>query len=222
MTEAKTYWLEQFAGPVPILELPTGRQRPALQTYKGAQQQTTIEASLCGELKSLSVEQNCTLFTTLLAAFKVLLYRLTSQEDIVIGIPTVGQVSAGGEHLVGHCVNLLPLRSRVSGDLTFTDYLTSVKSALLDAYHHQIYPFINLIGDLKLPRDPSRLPLVSTTINLDRSGKLQFFGLDVDISPNPIRSTQFDMFLDITQTDWELQVKWKYNAVTRLLLALNS
>src|SRR5690606_39784295 len=119
-------------------------------------------------IRKLGIEAGCTFVNTLLTAFEVFLYRITGQEDIIIGIPASGQADNGYYHLLGHCVNLLPLRSQPKGDLNFTEYLSLRKPAIFDAYENQQLTFGSLLKKLKISRDPSRVPLVdrkSTRLN---------------------------------------------------------
>ncbi|MEH2382481.1 MAG: amino acid adenylation domain-containing protein [Nostoc sp.] len=212
MAKAEAYWLEQFANSTPILELPTDRPRPSVNTYNGTQHSITLSTSLYSSLKKLSGKLKSTLFTTLLASFMVLLHRLTDQDDIVVGIPSAGQLSVEGEYLIGHYVNLLPIRSQIVINETFANYLSSLRQVFSDAYDHQIYPFTKLVKNLNLPRDPSRTPLVTTMFNIDRSpSKSESLGEEVDFVRNSTSTAISDMFLDIHQVDNELLVDCKYN-----------
>ncbi|MEH1767282.1 MAG: amino acid adenylation domain-containing protein [Nostoc sp.] len=212
MAKAEAYWLEQFANSVPILELPTDRPRPSVNTYNGTRHSITLSTSLYSSLKKLNVELKSTLFTTLLASFLVLLHRLTGQSDIMVGIPSAGQLSVDGECLIGHYVNLLPIRSQIVINTTFSKYLSSLKGVLSDAYEHQIYPFNTLVKNLNLPRDPSRAPLVTTIFNIDTSlSKSEFLSKEVDFVRNSTSSAISDIFLDIHQRDNELLVDCEYN-----------
>lgn len=212
MATAETYWLGQFATPAPMLELPTDQPRPAIRTFNGAQRSLTIDSQLFSDLKKLSAQQGCTLFVTLLAAYSALLHRLSGQEDLVVGIASAGQLSARDNYLVGHCVNLLPLRSVVETTTTFKDYLRFIKMALLDAHEHQTYPLSKLIQKLNLPWDPSRAPLVSTAFNLDYSGPgLEFFELEVAAAINPNSYSKFDISVNVTQKEKELVFDCDFN-----------
>lgn len=207
---AETYWLKQFAEPVPALELPTDRPRAAIQTYVGARASLIFDESLYSKLRSLSTQQHCTLFTTLVASFLAFLHRLTDQKDIAVAIPIAGQTAMDNAHVVGHCVNFLPLRSTLTGNPTFRDYLAAIKKNLLDVYTYQIYPFATLVKKLKLPRE-NRMPLVSTAFNLDYAGSPSFFGLEVEGITNPTGFVKLDLFLNIMQIEGKLQVECDYN-----------
>ncbi|MEH2296108.1 amino acid adenylation domain-containing protein [Nostoc sp.] len=212
MAKAEAYWLSQFASSVPILELPTDRPRPPIFTYTGARENIILDSTLYNALKNLSVKRGYTLFTILLAAFIALLQRLANQQDIVVGIASAGQSAIADEYLVGHCVNLLPIRSQVIGNPGFTDYLSSIQQILLDAYEYQIYPFIKLIENLKLPRDPSRTPLFTTGFNLDKAPlESKSLKQEFEVAKNSTSATKLDINLNILQTDSELLLELEYN-----------
>ncbi|MEH2317912.1 amino acid adenylation domain-containing protein [Nostoc sp.] len=212
MAKAQAYWLSQFASSVPVLELPTDRPRPPIFTYTGARENIILDFTLYNALKSFSVKRGYTLFTILLTAFITLLQRLTNQQDIVVGIASAGQSAIADEYLVGHCVNLLPIRSQVIGNPGFTDYLSSIQQILLDAYEYQIYPFIKLIENLKLPRDPSRTPLFTTGFNLDKAPlESKSLKQEFEVAKNSTSATKLDINLNILQTDSELLVELEYN-----------
>ncbi|CBN59214.1 MULTISPECIES: non-ribosomal peptide synthetase [Kamptonema] len=212
MAKAEAYWLQQFSSSVPVLELPTDRPRPSVNRYVGTRQSFILDTSFYDALKNASIKFKSTLFTTALAGFLALLHRLTGQEDIVIGIPSAGQLSVEGESLVGHYVNLLPIRSQVGTNPTFTQYLSSIKQVLSDAYDHQIYPFIRLVKKLNLPRDTSRPPLVTILFNWDRPmATLESFSQKVEFVRNTTNSSISDIFLDIHQQNDELVVDCEYN-----------
>jgi amino acid adenylation domain-containing protein len=212
MAAAETYWLAQFADSPPILELPTDRPRPLIQTQRGARRRTKIEAALYTKLKQVSVRQGSTTLMFLFAVCSSLLHRLTGQEDIVVGSPAAGQVSAGAKDAVGYCVNLLPVRSRVSGNPTFAQYLASIRKLLLQGYENQSYSFARLIEQLDLPRDPGRSPLFSVTFNFDRSGgHLKFEELEVTVIANSNPSARFDAYFTLTEVENELLFDCIYN-----------
>ena len=210
--KAEAYWLEQFSTPVPVLDLPADRPRPAIRTFNGARRSLTIGTQLVGDLKKLSAQQGCTIFVTLLAAYSALLHRLSGRDDLVVGIASAGQLSTGDSYLVGHCVNLLPLRSTIATTTRFEDHLRFIAMALLDAHEHQNYSVDQLIQKLDMPWDPCRAPLVSTAFNLDYSGPgLEFFELEVAAATNPNSHSKFEISLNVTQTEDELIFDCDFN-----------
>ncbi|EEF63276.1 hybrid non-ribosomal peptide synthetase/type I polyketide synthase [Pedosphaera parvula] len=211
--EAEAYWVKQFAEAPPILELPTDYPRPAVKTFNGALESIVMDPERFKQLKKVSAQRGNTLFATLLAGFNVLLRRLTGQSDLVVGIPAASQAKAGSNELVGHCLNFLPMRTRLDGNSTFTEFVASLKKAVLDAYDHQNYTFGTLINKLKLPRHSGRLPLVSVMFNIDKAGldRLKFAGLKFDVTTNAKRHVNFDIFFNLTQGDNKLEVQCEFN-----------
>ena len=209
---AANYWLKQFEQPPSVLELPTDRPRPPIKSFKGATYRAQIDAATYKQIKQAGARLGCTLFATLLGGFASLLHRLTAQDDLVIGIPTAGQSLLDNGTLVGHCVNFLPLRIEFSENLTAADLLHQVKRTILDAYEHQNYTYGTLVRKLKLRRDPSRLPLVEVQFNLEKVGTdLELPGLRLDIDPNPKTAVNFDLFMNIVESDKGLLIDCDYN-----------
>jgi amino acid adenylation domain-containing protein len=208
------YWMAQFAGDIPIVDLPTDRSRPALRTFDSARVDCDLSPLLVAQLQQFSVKAGCTLMTTLLAGFEVWLYRLTGQADLVVGVLAAGQAVTGRLKLVGHCVNLLPLRSRVDGAQSFDEYLQMRRVAVLDAYDRQQFTFGSLVQKLKLPRDASRIPLVPVLFNLDRAvdaSLLEFGGLAVELCSNPRAYENFELFVNATEAAGKLTLECQYN-----------
>jgi amino acid adenylation domain-containing protein len=213
VAEAEAYWVKQFSEAPPVLELPTDRPRPAVKTYNGALASIMVDPERFKQLKKVSAQRGSTLFATLLAGFNVLMHRLSGQSDLVVGIPAAGQAMVGSNELVGHCLNFLPMRTRLDGNSSFTEFAVSMKKAVLDAYDNQNYTFGTLIKKLKLPRDTSRLPLVSVMFNIDKAGldRLNFTGLKFDVTTNAKRYVNFDIFFNLIQTDNDLEVECEFN-----------
>ena len=187
--ETEKYWLAQFADAVPIVDFPTDRSRPPLRTFNSAREDWELAPELGDRLKQLGTKFGCSFATTILAGFEVWLHRLTGQTDLVVGIPSSGQVTSGRDRLVGHCVNLLPLRTQIDGKTSFSDYLQIRRSTILDAYDNQQFTFGSLVSKLALPRDASRIPLVPIIFNL-KSDFLYF-----DVNRNETCILQFEFHL---------------------------
>src|SRR6266508_820018 len=152
------YWKEQLSG-IPVLDMPTDRPRPTVQTYRGAKQYLVLTRTLSDQLQFLSRKHGVTLFMTLLAAFQTLLYRYTGQNEIAVGSPIAGRTRAETEGVIGFFVNMLVLRVDVSGNSSFRELLRGVRQMALDAYEHQDIPFEKLVEELHPERDLSRSPL---------------------------------------------------------------
>jgi hypothetical protein len=140
------WWREQLEGVPPVLELPTDRARPAVQTYRGQSVSFELSAELSDSLRQLSTQQGSTLFMTLLAAFEVFLGRYSGQERFCLGTPIAGRNRREVEGLIGFFVNTLVLPSDLSGNPTFAELLGRVRETSLGAYAHQDLPFERLVG----------------------------------------------------------------------------
>ncbi|HEY4817346.1 MAG TPA: amino acid adenylation domain-containing protein [Candidatus Acidoferrum sp.] len=211
--EVAAYWRQRFEQTPPVLELPTDRPRPGVKSFKGATYRTQIDAAIYKQIRQAGAKQGCTLFATLLTGFASLLHRLTTQTDIVIGIPTAGQSLLDNGNLVGHCVNFLPIRVDLFEGQSAAELLQQVKRTLLDAQDHQSYTYGTLVRNLKLRRDPSRLPLVEVQFNLEKVGaNLNFPGLQVEVDPNPKAAVNFDLFVNIVESDRGLVIDCDYNS----------
>ncbi|WP_133054873.1 non-ribosomal peptide synthetase, partial [Niastella populi] len=162
----KAYWMQELQGPLPVLELPTDKLRPAVKTYRGGLVTATIDETVTGRLKRLTQQQGASLFMGLLAAVNALLYRYTGEQDIIIGSPVAGRDHEELEHQLGLYLNTLALRTRFSGDDSFMHLLEQVKQVTLAAYDHQLYPFDSLIEALELKHDLSRNPLFEVMVTM--------------------------------------------------------
>lgn len=162
------YWQRQLAGELPVLNLPTDRPRPAVQTYNGASHPFKLPAVLTERLRRLSQAEQATLYTTLVAAFQVLLYRYTGQEDILLGAPTAGRSHADFAEIVGDMTNPVALRGSCADNPSFTAFLAQVRQTVLDAMTHEDFPFALLVERLQLARDPSRSPLFQVMFNFQQ------------------------------------------------------
>ncbi|HVS83325.1 MAG TPA: amino acid adenylation domain-containing protein [Pyrinomonadaceae bacterium] len=161
-----SYWKNQLSGELPVLELPTDRPRPAMQTHPGARAGLTLSRELSQAVIALSQREGVTLFMTLLAGFKVLLHHYTAQDDIIVGSPIANRPRAETEKLIGFFLNNLALRTDLSGDPGFRELLSRVRKTSLDAYANQDVPFEKLIEELKPERDLSRSAIFQVYFNL--------------------------------------------------------
>lgn len=190
------YWSDKLKGELPILDLPTDRPRPAIQTYHGASCSIILDQDLTQRLQDLSEKAGVTLYVTLLAAFKILLYRYSGQEDLIIGAPTTGRDHPGLDEIIGYFVNPIALRTQLNADMKFTDYIQQVSQTVIDALDNQDYPFALLVEKLKPERDPSRLPISQVMFILQRAQHSRRDGLlDQD------KLSQFAVSMDGLQMD---------------------
>ena len=209
----KQYWVNQFKDSDHLLNLPADYPRPALRTYKSQRIDVKLNAILAAKIKQLGKSTGSSFVTTLLAAFEIFLQQLTGQEEIIIGLPSAGQPATGYFRLVGHCVNLLALRSCPKGNESFKTYLKKRRSDVLDAYEHQLYTFGSLLKALNIARDPSRIPLVPVMFNIDMGldDDVRFYNLNHKLISNAREFENFELFLNIAGNEEAPTFEWSYN-----------
>lgn len=211
--QIEQFWINQYKDSVPVLDLPTDFPRPAVRTNKSNRYDITLEKNLFSDITAMGIKERSSLAITLRAVFEILLYKLSGQDDIVLGLPTAGQAVTGQYNLIAHCINLLPIRCKFKSGMTFKDYLNERKFATLDAYENQQFTFGELIKKLNIPRDPSRVPLVSAVFSLDMGmGELIKMGdLNCEVKANKRDYENFDIFINATNSNENFQVECTYN-----------
>lgn len=207
------YWKKQLAGANQVLELPTDHPRPAVQSYRGASQFATLPQSLSDALKKLCSQQGCTLYMGLLAAFKILLYRYSMQEDIIVGSPIAGRNRTEIEGLIGFFVNTLVLRTNLSGNPSFQELLERIRSVTLDAFEHQDLPFEKLVEELNPERSLSYNSLFQVMFVLQNASKQggQLLGLIETPVELEATTSKFDLTLSIEERNGVLITSTEYN-----------
>lgn len=164
--DSRNYWLEQLGGEIPILALPTDHKRPAMKSYNGEGVTFLLDQSKVDALNTLCQKEGATLFMGLLSMVKMLLFRYTGQNDLIVGSPIAGRYQKELEDQLGYYANTLALRSQVNAEDNFIALLNKVKETTLNAYQHQAYPFDLLVEELNLTRDLSRTPLFDVMVLL--------------------------------------------------------
>ncbi|MEO8305002.1 MAG: amino acid adenylation domain-containing protein [Betaproteobacteria bacterium] len=206
------YWKPALAD-LPVLDLPTDRPRPAIASHRGACRAFELGTELTRSLKVVSRGESSTLFMTLLAAFQVLLYRYTGQEDIAVGVPTAGRNRPELESLIGFFVNTLVMRGDLSGEPTFRAFLARVRARALDAYAHLDLPFEKLVEELHPARDLSRNPLFQAALVMRNMPRSQpgLHGLHVEpLADSDGENAKFDLHLSVTEVADVLQMRLEY------------
>jgi glutamate-1-semialdehyde-2,1-aminomutase len=186
----RDYWLGQFSGELPILNFPLDYPRPEVQRFHGKMLWFSIEDALVEELRQLSIHYEATLFMTLLSAITVCLYYYTSQRDIIVGIPSAARVHPDLENQVGFYLNMLALRTTLDSNDTLLNVLEKVKTATIEAYQHEIYPYDSLVEDLHLEKNTNRHHLFDVIVNL---ASFEQYDITMD-------NVQLTTFLEESQT----------------------
>ncbi|RCJ21836.1 non-ribosomal peptide synthetase [Nostoc minutum NIES-26] len=207
------YWKQQLAGSLPVLQLPTDRPRPPVQTFYGARQKLQLSKSLSQAIANLSQQAGVTPFITLLTAFKILLYRYTGQADIIVGSPVANRDRAETEDLIGFFINTVVLRTNLEGNPTFQKLLSSVRDVVLEAYNHQELPFEKLVETLQPERDMSHTPLFQVMFALQNAPMpaLEFSGLQLTPLEIDNGTAKFDLTLDLEETPDGIKGWLEYN-----------
>lgn len=201
-------YLKQFAKSVSALELPTDHPRPSIKSFLSSRQTIQLDLNFCRHLKKVSQNHGISLFMMLLSGYLILLHKLTGQADIIVGILSAGRTVSGSETVVGNCRHLIPIRSGLVENQTFTEYLATLKQVLLEAYEHQDYAFAKLFNKW-LAQKPS---LIATTFNLDRVVLPNLFRLEIEaVSSLPINFNPFDLSFNVVEIEDELVCDCDYN-----------
>lgn len=191
------YWKQHLGAKPAVLELPTDFPRPAVQTYRGASFIFPFSPALSQSLKTFCRAQQATMFMVLLAAFNVLFHRYTGQQEIIVGSPIANRNRKELEGLIGFFANTLPMRTNVSGELSFREVLARLKEAALGAYAHQDLPFEYLVEQFHPERSLSHSPLVQVMFNFEPTipQMAEMPGLSASLMDYDNKSAKFDLTL---------------------------
>src|SRR5579883_1014783 len=206
------YWKQQLGGNLTLLDLPTDQPRPPIQSFRGAKQSIELSKALTQMLKALSQREGATLFMTLLAAFKTLLYRYVGQEDIVVGTPIAGRNRAEIEDLIGLFLNTLVLRTDLSGNPSFRELLGRVRKVALGAYAHPDIPFEKLVEELHPQRSLNRHPLFDVMFNFLNTPQATLEMPRLTLSPIELNEpeSKFSMTLYVEEYLGQLKLQLVY------------
>ncbi|MCP5053948.1 MAG: amino acid adenylation domain-containing protein, partial [bacterium] len=221
-----TFWLEQFNGDIPLLKLPTDYARPVLQRFDGRNIRFILGADVTARLKALAASENATLFMVLLALFNLLLFKLSGQEDIVIGTGVAGRRHQDLEHIIGIFVNTLCIRNYPTPEKLFSDFIQEAKTHTLACFENQEYPFEDLVEQLDIPRDTGRNPLFDVMFMLQNFGSKsaavednqstnqsanQSRGIGATARKFESNVSKFDMTIIAEEFSDKLTVYWEYS-----------
>ncbi len=221
------YWLNRFCGEIPVLNMPTDYNRPAVQSYEGAHTYFVLDKSRTDKLNKLAAENGVTIFMVLLGAYNVLLNRYTGQEEIIVGTPVAGRQHADLQDIIGVFVNTLPLLNQPKGSKSFVQFLEEVKQSTLEAFDNQSYQFEQLVDKLNIPKDISRNPLFDTMLvlqntgnmleTLNASGKLRFSEYS-----HKNNMSKFDIMLTAFEDKGEITFEFEYSTMLFKPATINS
>ena len=210
------YWLSRFAGEIPVVNMPTDYPRPSKMNFQGESYKFEIDQELTAKLGYLALQKRTTMFIVLLAAYNVLLARLTGQEDIIVGVPVAGRRHADLENIIGMFINTVALRNYPKSDLTFTEFLAEVNENTLKAFENQDYQFEMLLDKVDLQRDISRSPLFDTLFNYlnisTANQRREIIQSELKFAPYEFESrrTTFDITFYLREIDERIKINCHY------------
>ncbi|QKJ38992.1 amino acid adenylation domain-containing protein [Bacillus altitudinis] len=209
----EAFWLKEFSGDIPALQLLTDYQRPAVQSFAGDRVLRNIDETLTGRLQELAANHHTTLYTVLLSAYYTLLAKYTGQKEFVVGTPTAGRVHADLNDMIGMFVQTLALRSEVDPNASMTQLIEQVKEKTMRAFEHQQYPFERLLEKLNVQRDFSRHPLFDTVFTLtpDHSTTQHIGEMKVEVEETNFHIAKFDLTLQATESSHGLSFVLDYS-----------
>ncbi len=205
------YWLNQFETLPPSLDLPLDGPRPSLRSFQADRYDYELPPVLVETLKKSAITLKSSLVNYVLAAYFALLYRLTGNEDIVVGLPVAGQAAMNQGDLVGHLVQLLPIRIQLNAETPFNELVTAVKNAVLDASEHPNFTFGQLLEHVTVDR--SRVPLISTIFNIDQAAPTLDFGTaSAELRSVPRSAESFELFFNLVPGNDKLLIEATYSS----------
>ena len=213
LQEQLSFWGAHLRGAPTLLELPTDRPRPRVQSYAGGRVKFALTAQLSAAVKALSQQQGTTLFMTAFAAWSILLSRLSGQNEVVIGTPVANRRRIELEPLIGFFVNTLALRIRLTADLSVTELLGQIKASLLEAYAHQDVPFEQVVEALRPPRSINHSPIFQVLLSMDgtpAAEALNLPGLTLEVLESPHVAAQFDLSLSLSEAHAQITGSLEY------------
>ncbi len=211
LDEQLAYWRQKLTGAPSVLELPGDRPRPSLQDFREGVHIRVIPKEGLQRLRELGRREGATLFMTLLAAYQVLLYRYSGQEDLSIGSPVANRNHPSVEGLIGCFINMVVFRNQVEGERSFRDLLARVREVALEAQDNQDVPFERLVEELEHSRDLSRAPIFQVVFALENLLPVpQFPLLDVELREEETRTAFHDLSLFVAEREDGLRVRFEY------------
>ncbi len=210
--KTEDYWLKELTPPLPVMDLPTDFLRPSIKKYEANRYDYSLDTTLVESLKKTGAASKTSFVNTVFAAFEIFISQLSKKKDIIIGTPTSGQSYSEMFNLIGYCVNLIPVRSKIDYSLSFAQYLNQRRSKFLDDFENQNITFGSLLKKISIPRDPSRVTLVPIIFNIDlgMNHKVGFSGLTYELEQTPRDFENFELFLNVFEFNNKITLEWSY------------
>ncbi len=212
LKEAEDYWLSQFDGEIPVLNIPTTYVRPNVQDFKGKKVYKEIDSITTNKIKNISKSLNITPYMFLLSAYYILLSKYSNQDDIIIGSPVIGRDIKDTYNLIGMFVNSLALREKIDSRLSFKEFVESLKKHMLQRYKYQTYPFDELVDKLNIKKEPNRNPLFDTMFIYQNNGygKFNFKNIKTQNYMPDMGISKMDLSLEIIPEKDNMKLSFEY------------
>ncbi|MEZ4805619.1 MAG: condensation domain-containing protein [Bacteroidia bacterium] len=209
----ENYWINKFNDYSPVSPLPYDRPRPSKLTYKNGHISFPIEKNLFAKIKKLGKETKTKVLPIMASALEVVLAKRSGLKNFIIGIPTAGQPNYGFNNLIGHCVNILPIRVNIDFNQNYSNFLSNRKREYCDSFQHKSLTFGSLINKLKISRDIEDSPLIPILFNIDRPliKEESFAELESEVYVNPHPYSSFELTLNLSRREDEIQIECFYN-----------
>ena len=210
--QSKEFWVNQYQDEIPLLNMPTTFPRPSVQSFEGANYHTKLSKEVFEKVNETAKNLGITPYMLMLSAYYILLFKYTSQDDIVVGTPIVGRQLPELSNMLGMFVNTLALRNKVEHSVSFHDFANSIKDYCLSAFQHQNYPFDELVKDLNVKRDTSRNPLFDVMFIYQNNGypTINFEGANAEYFIPDSQVAKFDLSLEVIPMGNEFSLRFEY------------
>ncbi|MFZ6008944.1 MAG: amino acid adenylation domain-containing protein, partial [Bacteroidota bacterium] len=198
----KTFWHQQLGRDLPVMNFPTSYPRTGKRNYGGKYLSFDLPMAVASEIRNVANRNHCSLYITMLSVIKVLIYKYSAQDDIVIGTSVAGREHKELEAQVGLYLNTLVMRTKISSQDTFAETLAKVKTSVEGAYKHQAYPFNKIVDELQVDRDPSRNPIIDIMVDMqsarDNAGEME--GIKISNYYKDAYYNKFDLVFNVLDT----------------------
>ncbi|GAF07319.1 long-chain-fatty-acid-CoA ligase [Paenibacillus pini JCM 16418] len=217
--EHLAYWKRQLSGTLPVLEIPSDHPRASAQSFKGRTYTRMLPDQLAEQIKAFSHSYSTNLSIVYLSIFKLLLHRYTQQEDIIVGMPTIGRPEDRFESIIGYFINMIAVRSQLTGTNAFSDLVHDLQMTVADGLDHAAYPFPRLVKELKVERSRANSPLFQTVFmyqNFVQNGGLEDIlavcpALHLALMEEVRQEGEFELALEVYEQGDGIALSFKYD-----------
>jgi amino acid adenylation domain-containing protein len=218
LKQQKEYWINQYKNEIPVFELPIDYKRPLRKSFEGSMVSFTLNKTDLNWIKTIENDSNnenevITLYMQIMAIFSIFLFKLTNQNELVIGAPTAGRTQAELEQLAGMFVNTLPLRISYHTQKNFIEYVSVIRRKILEAFENQEYQYEELVEEIVDHRDVSRNPLFDVVFILQNVNEtsIKIPGLNVSPLSHTNHTAKFDLTLQALETEEQVELSFEYS-----------